>query len=310
MSGTRRFCRVLVAGLLLVVLPFAGAETFRVATYNVENFLDQATDSRPAKSEAAKAQVRDNLLGLQPDIIALQEMGTPSALSELQSALRDRGLDLPHSEWVAGWDTNIHVAVLSRFPFVRRSPHTNAAYLLSGRRLHVSRGFAELEIQVNRTYAFTLLVAHLKSKRPVGVADESEMRLEEAKALRRVVDQQLAARADANLLVCGDFNDLYNSPSVKALVGRGRRALTDTRPAERNGDERSAPGKSGRRPRTVTWTHHYGVEDTYSRIDYILLSPGMTAEWEPDGTYVLSTANWGVASDHRPLVATFSASER
>ena len=27
--------------------------------------------------------------------------------------------------------------------------------------------------------------------------------------------------------------------------------------------------------RNITWTHYYGAEDTYSRIDYILLSPGM-----------------------------------
>jgi endonuclease/exonuclease/phosphatase family metal-dependent hydrolase len=300
----------LLTGLFLLALSAAGAETFRFATYNVENFLDQATQSRRAKSADAKAQVRDNLLALEPDVVALQEMGTPSALAELQSALREAGLNLPHAEWVGGWDTNIHVAVLSRFPFVRRLPHTNAAYLLSGRRLHVSRGFAELDIQINPDYAFTLLVAHLKSKLPVGVADESEMRLEEAKLLRRLVDEHLAKRPEANLLVCGDFNDVYSSPPLKTLVGRGPRALTDTRPAERNGDTRLPTLPLSRFPRTVTWTHYYGAEDTYSRIDYILVSRGMKPEWKPEDTYVFTAPNWGLASDHRPLVATFVASDR
>ena len=53
-----------------------------------------------------------------------------------------------------------------------------------------------------------------------------------------------------------------------------------------------------------------GTEDTYSRIDYILLSPGMAREWVKDETYVLALPNWGVGSDHRPLVATFVAEDR
>ncbi|MCU0770171.1 MAG: endonuclease/exonuclease/phosphatase family protein [Verrucomicrobia bacterium] len=310
MIGLRQWLGLPLAGVCLLLPCFAGADSFRVATYNVENFLDQPTDSRAAKSAAAKARVCDQILALKPDVLALQEIGTRSALQELQSALRERGCALPHAEWVDGWDTNIHVAVLSRFPFTRQSSHTNAAYLLSGRRLHVSRGFAEVDIQVNRDYSFTLLVAHLKSKLRVGVADEAEMRLEEAKLLRQILDRKLEALAPTNFLVCGDFNDTYNSPPLKTLVGRGRRALTDTRPAERNGDPASPLRAAGRFPRTVTWTHYYGAEDTYSRIDYILLSPGMTEEWSRDETWVLTAPNWGLASDHRPLVATFTADDQ
>ena len=71
------------------------------------------------------------------------------------------GLDLPHWEHVAGWDTNIFVAVLSRFPFAARRSHTNENFLLHGRRFHVSRGFAEVDIQVNPRYTLTLLVLSL-----------------------------------------------------------------------------------------------------------------------------------------------------
>ena len=53
-----------------------------------------------------------------------------------------------------------------------------------------------------------------------------------------------------------------------------------------------------------------GVEDTYSRIDYICLSHGMPREWVTNETYVLTATNWGVASDHRPLVATFEARDK
>ena len=67
-----------------------------------------------------------------------------------------------------------HVAVLSRLPIVARRPHTNENFLLEGRRFVVSRGFDELDIQVNPRYTFTLLAAHLKSRRPSAMADEEE----------------------------------------------------------------------------------------------------------------------------------------
>jgi len=294
-----------VAGLLLSFQLNSVAETFRVVTYNVENYLDTPTETRrEAKSANAKAKIREGLKVLKPDVVAFQEMGSLSALKELQTSLKAEGLDLPHLEHVKGFDTNIHVAVLSKFPIVARRPHTNDNFLLSGKRFSVSRGFAEVDIKVNEKYTFTLLSAHLKSKRQVASADESEMRLEEAKLLREKVDTRLAADPNANLVVLGDFNDTKNSASTKAVIGRGKTKLVDTRPAERNGDNTPNPNPAWE-PRNITWTHYYGAEDSYSRIDYILLSPGMAKEWNKDETYVLTLANWSVGSDHRPLVATF-----
>ena len=282
------------------------AAEFRVVSYNLENYLDQPTESRTkVKSDEAKAQIRINLKALKPDVIALQEVGQLSALLELQASLKTEGVDLPYYEFVRGWDTNIHVCVLSKFPIVARRPHTNDTYLLSGRRFHVSRGFAEVDIQPVANYKFTLLVAHLKSRRPISDADEAEMRVEEAKLLRGKVDARLAANPGVNLIVCGDLNDNYDTDGVKAVIGRGKNALVDTRPAERNGDNQPNPANPRWFPRNVAWTHYYGVEDSYSRLDYILINSGMAREWLKDETYVLTLPNWGIGSDHRPIVATF-----
>ena len=284
-------------------------ETFRVATYNLENYIVSPVGNRVEKPGPARAQAQANLRALQADVVALQEIGGLAALEELRESLRVGGLEYPYWDMVTGFDTNIQVAVLSRFPIVGRRPHTNDVFLLMGRRFRVSRGFLEVDIQVHSHYRFTLLTTHLKSRRQIGYADESELREQEAILLRRKIEARFQDNPDANLVVLGDFNDLKDSRSIRTVIGRGRQALVDTRPAERNGDDAAGPNPryEGRR---ITWTHYYGMEDTYSRIDYILLSPGMAREWLPRETFVQATPNWGIASDHRPIVASFSAKDR
>jgi endonuclease/exonuclease/phosphatase family metal-dependent hydrolase len=299
----------LVALLWLLPTALAGAQIFRVTTFNIENYLDAPSGTRPAKSPEARTAVRDSILALKPDVIALEEVGSTNALLELQAALKAAGLDLPYWDQVAGYDTNIHVSVLGRFPIIARRPHTNESFLLDGRRFQVSRGFAEMEIQVNPKFKFTLIAAHLKSRRPDPMADEEEWRYEEALALRRVIDARLADDPGQKLIVLGDFNDVKDSKSLRAIMGRGRTRLFDTRPAERNGDAPANQAKN-HQSRNITWTHYYAKEDVYSRVDYILLNRGMEREWLGAETYVLSSPNWGLASDHRPLVAGFNAGDQ
>lgn len=307
-NWTCRFSAVALAAVLVSSTAFA-AETFRVATFNVANYMDAAGGGRSIKPLESRAKVRECIRALNADVIAFQEMGAVSALRELQASLKAEGLDLPHSEHVRGWDTNIHVAVLSRFPIVARRSHTNDTFLLSGRRFHVSRGIAEVEIEVSPAYKFTLFAAHLKSKRTIAEADEAELRLQEAKVLREKIDARRAADPRANIVVLGDMNDTKDSRSTKAIIGIGKNKLVDTRPAEKNGDN-TPPANPAWDPPNITWTHFYGKEDSYTRIDYILLNQGMAREWVKADTYVLAVPNWGLASDHRPIVATFTADDK
>jgi endonuclease/exonuclease/phosphatase family metal-dependent hydrolase len=305
----KRFVMAWLVGGRLAMAAGVDPVAFTVATYNLENYLDAPAGTRPAKSAAGRAKVRESVLAMRPDILALQEVGTTNALLELRDALRKDGLDYPYWEHVAGWDTNIFVAVLSRLPIAGRHPHTNESFLLHGRRFRVSRGFAEVEVRVGARYRLTLLVAHLKSRRVVASADEGELREQEAILFREKVDRILGREPGANLAVVGDFNDTKDSAAVRRILGRGRLGLTDTRPGERNGDDAPAPGP-GFDARRVTWTFFYGKADSYDRVDYILASPGLAREWDPAGTYVLALPNWGMASDHRPVCARFFAVDR
>ena len=308
------FCRS-IAGVALLLSSSARSDTrCVVATYNLENYHLRAWGNRQEKPAAARAAVVRVLASIHPDVVAVQEIGEPAALDELQSALASAGVDLPHREHVTGWDTNIFVAVLSRFPISRRASHTNDGYLLAGRRFHASRGIAELDIAVTPSSQFTLMTAHLKSRRPVAVADESELREQEAVILRHHVDEALLRSPQGTLLLCGDMNDSPASKTLHTLLGRGRGRLIDTRPAERwpttpPGNEFTpapprSPDPASRR--SITWTHFYAKEDTYSRIDYILLAQGMAVWWKPEGGYVAGGSDWGLASDHRPVVCELS----
>jgi endonuclease/exonuclease/phosphatase family metal-dependent hydrolase len=285
------------------------AETFRVATYNVENYLDQPTESRHfVKSAEAKAKVRESIKAMHPDVLALGEMGTTNALLELRAALKTDGLDFPFWERVQSFDTNIHVAVLSKFPIIARQPHTNEFFLLDGKRFQVKRGFAEVDIQAATNFTFTLIVAHLKSRLTTPEADEADERLGEPRVLRGIVDEHFKANPNAKLIVLGDFNDTKDSDSTKEIIGHGKFKLADTRPSERNDD--NAPAQPPYfEPRNMAWTYFYGADDTYARIDYILLSQAMAHDWVKAGTYIPTIPNWGIGSDHRPIIATFEIKE-
>jgi endonuclease/exonuclease/phosphatase family metal-dependent hydrolase len=293
--------------ILVISISVWSRDCYTVATYNLENYLDVPTGTRRVKGEASKAKIRESIRTINPDVLAVQEMGAVSALHELRSALQEEGLHFPYWEHVRAWDTNICVAIFSKYPIVERRSHTDAAYVLDRRILKVSRGFGEVDIRINEEYVFTLITAHLKSKRPVAVANEAEMREKEAEVLRSIIDARFEVNPQINLVLLGDLNDYPDSRAVRMLKGRGKKALLDTRPYERNGDNSFVAKSSRYAPRNIAWTHHYGVQDIYTRVDYIMLSPGMAHEWIKNESYILDIANWGVASDHRPLVAVFYA---
>jgi endonuclease/exonuclease/phosphatase family metal-dependent hydrolase len=302
----KRTCVVTFVFSFLCSFCFA-AGTIRVATYNVENYLDQPTEMRHfVKSAEAKAKIRESIKAMNPDVLALEEMGTTNALLELRTALKADGIDFPFWDYVEGADTNIHVAVLSKFPIVARHPHTNDEFLLDGRRFRVERGFAEVEIEAATNFNFTLIAAHLKSQLQIPIADQAEERLGEAKVLRGIIDAHFKTNLNARLIVLGDFNDSKNSDPIKTIIGRGKFKLADTRPAEHNGDNEFAENIF-HEPRDVTWTYFFGADDTYSRIDYIFISPAMARNWMTSETYAVTIPNWGIGSDHRPIVATFNA---
>jgi endonuclease/exonuclease/phosphatase family metal-dependent hydrolase len=293
----------MIAWLLLAANLAAGS--FSVGTYNLELFSDTPIFNLPPKSERARSFIRKSIRALNADIVALQEVGSERILLNLRASLKSEGLDYPYWDYVPGPDPHLHLACLSRYPILSRHHYTNENFLLEGRRHHVARGFGEFEIEIAPGVRCQFIMAHLKSKRITFEADQQGLREDEALLLHEKVSDILKHNPRANLVVLGDLNDGATTKPIRTIIGRGRNRLFDTHPFERNGD--SLPNENSRyEPRRISWTHYFGKEETYSRLDYILASPALREHYLPNESCVVTVANWGAGSDHRPVKASFS----
>jgi endonuclease/exonuclease/phosphatase family metal-dependent hydrolase len=276
------------------------ASALTVATYNVENYVpaDRMVEGvyRPAypKPEEEKTALRAVIRGLAPDVLALQEMGPRPYLEELQQDLKQEGVDYPYAVVLEAVDPDRHVAVLSKVPFKQIQRHARVPLESSPSAPAVKRGVLEVTIATDAGDV-TVFIIHLKSRRtedaddPEGVA----RRQREAVAVRDLVLARFPDPSSAKFLICGDGNDTRDSKPVKTLTQRGGTEIGEILAAT---DER---GES--------WTHFYRREESYSRIDYILVSAALKPLVADGCAHVFDGAGVNKASDHRPVFVRLNA---
>ncbi len=270
-----------------------------IATYNVENYLvaDRMVegvyrDAYP-KPEHEKMALRQVIKTLAPDILALQEMGTQLYLDELLRDLKKDGVDYPHVNLLDGPDPDRHVAVLSKVPFKKITPHATVPVLVMGKKDNVKRGVLEVRFATSEG-ELTLFVIHLKSRRTEQKEDVEgvKRRQEEAEAVRDLILKRFPDPAKGRFILCGDWNDTRNSKPVLSLQKRGQTKL---------GEILRATDSRGE-----VWTHSYYKEDSYSRIDYFLLSADLQPLVLGGRGQVYDGPGVAEASDHRPVVVTLN----
>ena len=294
--------RCLRAGVSLaavaLLLPIAApAGEFSVMTYNLYRFSYEDRDKDGQKDNFKPEEEITPLLELlkknQPDVLAVEEMGDPASFAIFTQRVAAAGLDYPHQAYFIMPEATIGLAVLSRFPITERQPITNESYTIGSETMPVQRGFLNVEIEVNPGYRFRLLAAHLKSKRyhPLG---QTEMRRNEARLLNKNVRRMLARNPDLNLVVVGDMNDNITSAPLRELIGNPPN-LFDLRPQDSVGD---------------LWTHFWAYQESYERLDYILVSEGMKPEVVTEKCRVVRDPLTLLASDHRPVLAVFKDAEQ
>jgi endonuclease/exonuclease/phosphatase family metal-dependent hydrolase len=275
--------------------PTEGATTLRVMSYNLHNFLlvDRNKDGKEddPKPDDEKDALYTIVAEESPDLFGIVEVGARKFLGEVQDGLRAKGREYAWSEWVEGTDHSRHVALLSRYPIVARRPHTQESYDAHGEKFYVSRGILEADVRVSEALTVKVFVAHLKSKRTTtGPMSADDMRLEEAKILRKCVNDALAANPDLPLVLMGDFNDTPDSPSLKVILGDTQYPLTNAHP-------KNAKGYPG--------TYFYRPNKKFETIDYLLLSRAMAARFLPGSARIRDDKLAWKASDHFPVMADF-----
>lgn len=295
--------------------PARVAGEVRIATYNLENLFDEQDDpnlkdryedktmTKPkAHCEALAKAIRT----VNADILAVQEIESKEALLWFRDTwLKDMGYQYV-SAIDAGDERGIEQGVLSRFPITNEQnwPKLDlgatgpAGTPLDGEALTFHRSPLRVDIQIPGSaggagaapYELTLFVVHQKSGKNWGWFREIE-----SKKIQSLVLEAMGPQAVANVVVLGDFNATSADESFKSYIAGGLINLFQNR-------------DSGRDPKYVT--HASG-----RAIDHILVSRGMSEEFNRDTRFVLSTpilpegADFnlskdlpGYAADHFPVV--------
>jgi endonuclease/exonuclease/phosphatase family metal-dependent hydrolase len=281
---------------LLSVAAF-GQQTIIFAHYNIENYLEQ--DRREGsqvvfgpKPESEKKTLVRIIEEIHPDILAVAEMGPEDQFTDFQSRLENIGLRYPFTEYVNGPDPARHLALLSRFEILEKHSEKSVEFDLNGQRSSVQRGFLDVTIEVNPSYRLRLIGAHLKSKLPIP-AGEALLRRNEARLLRRHLDDVLSREPNANVLVYGDMNDTKDQPAIQEILGprQSLNHLFEIPLADEQGDH---------------WTYYRRSSDTYDRIDYIIVNRVLLPRINQQLSYIYRSKDWYSASDHRPIVAVIN----
>lgn len=293
-----RLSALLIA--MLVALR-AQAESLTIATYNVENYTltDRMTPAgyRPEypKTEMSKAALRATLRELNADVLALQEMGGAAYLEELRRDLAGEGLVYAHATILELSDEPRHVAVLSKRPLLSVRNHTDLMVDYFGAPLPVKRGMLEVALSTPDG-PLTLFVVHLKSRYTDRPDDpqSAQRRAGEAEAVRDRILQLNPNPAEARYLIAGDLNDAPVARPIRAITARGRTSISELLPAADSRGE--------------TWTHRYRREDSYTRVDYLMIAPNpqLQARVQDGRAHIYDGADAAGASDHRPVVVTLS----
>jgi endonuclease/exonuclease/phosphatase family metal-dependent hydrolase len=226
--------------------------SFKVMTWNVENLFRPAEDAEQTAYAQKLKSLAEIILKLAPDVLALQEVGSPEALDDLINRLEGQ---YPHQALSGVPDRNrpIRVGFLAKLPISDPTDITDfpVAGLPSvpgidkeGQPAEVttlSRGALQIRVMPRPGMDIHLINTHLKSKLlsfPTSKGnsrfvpkDENERarvagfallkRTAEAISLRVQANQLLEGNGQKALILLGDLNDGSDAATTQILYGPG-----------------------------------------------------------------------------------------
>lgn len=254
------------------------AQTIRIATYNTRNymitdrFVDTTFRKDYPKPESEKTALRNIISNVQPDVLALQEMGEESFLIELQQDLKAEGTHYPYRAWLDKGDTR-HLGLLSKIPFVKVFQEKN---------IFLKRGILGALFKTNGVQ-WNLLTVHLKSHHTTNNKDPEgkKQRVAEAHAIKKWLKSKFDME-EALVILAGDFNDRPRSRVIKSLTKDDflfKLSATDSR--------------------NEVWTFSHPKDGFYDQIDYIFISPKFLQYIPTKKAAIADGPASHTASDHR-----------
>lgn len=305
---------------------------FKVMTWNVENLFKVGNQYGPTSQdiyERKMGHLATTILGVRPDVLAVQEVGDPDAFADLRTRLDGYYQYAQLAEHPD--DRGIRVGFLSHLPL---RGDIEELYDFPDESLRdfensqgepiqmMGRGAVKVTVE-NSGFPIHLVTAHLKSKLityPGGrrtPRDENERtretgyalirRIAEAAAVRVYMNQLMTNNNDACILM-GDLNDIPSAVTTELLLG----------PEDLSQSRRD----KGDDVRLYNLAEYIQPERRYSRIyhkkreliDHIMVSHELIFRLQKIDSYVEHIESIGpqvesrrsaVAPDHAPVYAEF-----
>lgn len=266
-----------------------------IGCYNLLNLFDDvddpyhADDVLDAKPRHELEALAKSIRKINADVLAVVEVENRGILEAfVRTFLPDMGYEPVLVE--GNDDRGINVGVLSRLPVGRIISHRYLQFQeASGRLTRFRRDLLQVRIEPPGGVPFDVFVLHLKSK---GGVEQGgiEIRLAEARQVRRILDDLLQREPHASFVLCGDFNDTLESEPLAVILGTGTTRLThfvDDLPTDNR----------------VTFNR----KPYLSMIDFILASPGMARRYVARSYSILPGSPETTGSDHNPVSARFKS---
>jgi endonuclease/exonuclease/phosphatase family metal-dependent hydrolase len=265
-----------------------------IAAYNILNLFDDHDDPYRSdeitltKPREQLERLAESIRQLNADVIAVEEVENRDYLQRFVDVFLPE-MGYRHVVLFEGNDNRgIDVGLISRIPVGPVESNRHVTFPgLDGSPRRFNRDVLEVTLLPEGAPPIEVWVVHLKSN--AGGREEAEpIRIPEAQQVRRMLDEDLAANPDARIIITGDFNDTWDSNTMKTIVGPSECAMWSA-------------GSESTDPALVT----YNEGEFRSVIDFMLCSPAMARQFvkgsyrNPQG----SVASTG--SDHNPISATF-----
>ena len=260
-------------------------KSIRFVSYNIKNYLTMPRGrTEEFKPENEVKALIANIVRAKPDILGVCEIGNQKDLDHLLARLKEAGLDYKHSFLSEGADPDRRLALLSKYP-INRHQVPKYTYKMKGEAHEIRRGILDATV-ITPIGVIRFLGVHLKSKRPIAIYDQAEIRREEAIILRKHASEVLSD-PELKVLVFGDMNDTKGSSVIRLMRGPKEKQLNALELYDKQGTK---------------WTQHWAQEDIYSRFDYVFVSTSLLPKINQQESYILDTPPGDQASDHRALV--------